>query len=281
MSRIHSTIRAIREPFGTAGLIVAIVALVFAMLGGAYAATAGSSHKKKTKVVKGPRGPRGPRGLTGPEGPPGPAGADGKNGSAGAPGKNGTSVTSEAEPKGANCAEGGTKIIGAATTYACNGKEGSPWTAGGTLPHGQAEHGTWAVSGLFEEEQTYYLPISFPIPLSAPLEETALHFVDPPTIAEIGEGKAPKGPAECEEGTYKNPKAAPGNLCVYQEFNGTLLGRGGINPVSGLGNPEAEQFGESKIGRSGVILYTEAHFNSPPSQPSAVYATGVWVLKAP
>ena len=266
----------IRDQIGTAGLIVAVVALVVALAGGAFAATAGSSgHPKKSKAGK-----RGPRGLTGAEGPPGPAGANGTNGSAGAPGKNGTSVTSEAEPKGANCPEGGTKIVGTATTYVCNGKEGSPWTVGGTLPKEQAEHGTWSVSGLFDENgQTYYLPISFPIPLAAPLEETAYHFVNPPTIAEIGEGKAPKGPAECEEGTYKNPKAAPGNLCVYQEFNGTVLGAGGINSEPGF--ISAEEFNTPKVGRSGGIVLAESKFNTPPSEPESVYAIGDWVVKAP
>ncbi len=227
MSRIHSTVRAIREPFGTAGLIVAIVALVFAMLGGAYAATAGSSHKKKTKVVKGPRGPRG---LTGPEGPPGPAGADGKNGSAGAPGKNGTSVTSEAEPKGANCAEGGTKIIGGSTTYACNGKEGSPWTAGGTLPKEQAEHGTWSVSGLFEEEQTYYMPISFPIPLAAPLEETGYHFIAPRPSPNSAKAKLPKDRRHAKKEPIKTRKPRPATSASTRSSTARLWAEAASNP---------------------------------------------------
>ncbi len=274
MSRIHSTIRAVREPFGTAGLIVAIVALVFAMLGGAYAATAGSSHKKKTKVVKGPRGPRG---LTGAEGPPGPAGADGKNGSAGAPGKNGTSVISEAEPKGANCAEGGTKIIGASTTYACNGQ---PWTAGGTLPKERTETGTWSVSGRFKESgDPVLIPISFPIPLAAALDESHVHFIPSPTIAELGAGEFPKGGAACKESTVQNPKAAPGNLCVFYVFDASLLGgEGGIH-VESIQNPEA--LGEAGAGTTGAFMRAEAKFSSPPSALENLQAWGTWAVTAP
>ena len=36
--------RRLKEPFGKAGLIVAVVALVFAMLGGAYAATSSGDY---------------------------------------------------------------------------------------------------------------------------------------------------------------------------------------------------------------------------------------------
>ena len=71
MKRLRHPIRAIREPFGKAGLIVGIVALVFAMLGGAYAAT-NNGGGKATASAKGKPGPAGKPGKTGPAGPAGP-----------------------------------------------------------------------------------------------------------------------------------------------------------------------------------------------------------------
>src|SRR5258708_25254778 len=61
---------------------IAVVALVFAMSGGALAAknhTTGSAEASKQgkKAKRGPRGPRGPRGLTGPQGATGARGAGG------------------------------------------------------------------------------------------------------------------------------------------------------------------------------------------------------------
>jgi hypothetical protein len=84
MQRPRHPIRAIREPFGKAGLTVAILALVLAMVGGAYAAGA-LTRKQKKEVVKiakryagkdglaGAQGKEGKQGPTGQEGPPGPS----------------------------------------------------------------------------------------------------------------------------------------------------------------------------------------------------------------
>ena len=69
-SRMHNKL-------GTAGLLVAIVALVFAMVGGAYAAKGALTGKQKKEVTKiakkyagkpGAQGPQGPAGLVGPKG---------------------------------------------------------------------------------------------------------------------------------------------------------------------------------------------------------------------
>jgi hypothetical protein len=70
---------------------IAVVALVFAMTGGAFAAkdyVAGPAKASKSKKA-GPRGPRGPRGMQGPEGP---QGQKGDTGATGANGKDGTTA---------------------------------------------------------------------------------------------------------------------------------------------------------------------------------------------
>jgi Collagen triple helix repeat (20 copies) len=81
--------------------------------------------------LSGPAGPQGPKGDVGPAGPQGPAGTNGMDGAPGAPGaagkdgKDGTSVTVSDEPAGANCANGGAKLVSVSgTTYVCNGANG-------------------------------------------------------------------------------------------------------------------------------------------------------------
>ena len=155
--------QGIREQLGTAGLVVAVVALIASLAGGALAATqsGGGKATASAKGKQGPPGPRGKPGKPGPAGPQGSAGANGKDGAPGAPGKeglpgkNGESVETRLAT---TCGiPGGTKLtVGAESKDVCNGeegeegpegkegKEGSPWTAGGTLPVGSTETGTWS-----------------------------------------------------------------------------------------------------------------------------------------
>ncbi|HEV7483325.1 MAG TPA: hypothetical protein VGO13_09530 [Solirubrobacterales bacterium] len=218
--------RRLKEPFGKAGLIVAVVALVFAMLGGAYAASNGGG--KATTSAK--QGKQGKPGKTGPAGPAGAPGAKGDTGAAGAAGTNGTngvSVTSSTEAKGTNCKEGGSKFVaGAGTTYACNGekgKEGSPWTAGGTLPSGKTEKGVWSIEDRRIVDAAMQLgvtgvkvPLSFPIPLTEPLVEGNVHFINEEGKEQLGVGNAV--PSTACTGTAAQPTAEPGNLCAYETF---------------------------------------------------------------
>jgi Collagen triple helix repeat (20 copies) len=198
--------KRLREPFGKAGLTVAVIALVFAMLGGAYAATNDSGKATASaKAKKGPRGPKGPKGDTGPAGPAGPAGAKGDKGDSGAKGDTG--------PQGKEGPQGKQGI---------QGKEGSPWTAGSTLPTGKTETGTWTFAvGEGEGPE----PISFPIPLAAALGESQVHLIGKsgkelvynpsaePTVEEVTPTKC--GSALTPLATVENPAAAPGNLCLY------------------------------------------------------------------
>jgi hypothetical protein len=129
-----------QNQFGTAGMILSVVAIVLALGGGAYAA----NHATASKAGK--RGPRGKTGKTGPAGPAGPAGAIGPAGPAGPTGAAGTgtagpagksvvlaSFTSGTEPSTHPCKQGGVsyggyevKVEGSSSpTYACNGAAGA------------------------------------------------------------------------------------------------------------------------------------------------------------
>jgi hypothetical protein len=186
-------LKAIRTRFN-ATTLVAVLALVFAMTGAAYAGSKyliTSTKQISPKVLKalkgasggagangapgaagpgGPGGPQGPGGAQGPGGPGGPAGAPGKEGPPGKDGKNGTT--------------GFTK----------------------TLPSGATETGTWAVHAAAEGEEPA-LSLSFAIPLAKELETAQVHVV-----GKTGNGTTCPGSAE-------EPAAAEGNLCVYEGEN--------------------------------------------------------------
>lgn len=94
-----------RDHLGTAGLFVAIVALIAALAGGAIAAN--NLGGKATVSAKGKKGPRGPRGPQGPKGATGPAGANGTNGKDGINGTNGTDGAKGADGADGNAVLGG------------------------------------------------------------------------------------------------------------------------------------------------------------------------------
>jgi len=159
----------LRNRFGIPG-VISVIALVFAMLGGAYAAsdTGGSGSKASASAKKGPRGPRGPKGPAGPAGPQGPAGPAGKDGAQGPKGDTGAQG-----PKGEKGAKGDTGLQGS------QGIQGPPGEAGvihpgETLPPEATLTGTW--STILQEQETRRIPISFPIPLEAGLEACEYNF---------------------------------------------------------------------------------------------------------
>jgi len=120
----------LRTRFGIPG-VISVIALVFAMIGGAYAANNSASDGKATasaKAKKGPRGPKGPKGDTGPAGPAGPQGAKGDTGATGSNGTNGQSVAGEPIAAGGACGAGVTGVkytLAATSSNVCNGKNGT------------------------------------------------------------------------------------------------------------------------------------------------------------
>lgn len=206
--------------------VILTLGLVFAMTGAAYAGSKyliTSTKQISPKVLKqlkgasgaaGKTGAAGPAGTTGPTGPAGPAGPGGSVGHEGAAGKDGAagesvsykevSTSNKAKCGGLGGAE---YTVGGKTTLVCNGETGFTET----LPVGKTEKGEWNVTTTNEIAGT---AISFAIPLAKALESTHAHFIG------AGEGEGESKPAaaitshECE-GTYIDPKAASGQLCVF------------------------------------------------------------------
>jgi hypothetical protein len=221
-------ISKLHQRLGTAGFIIAIVALVAALGGGAYAASGGLTGKQKKEVEKiaksvskpgktGATGPAGPAGAQGSAGGKGDQGATGAPGSPGAPGEEGE-----------------------------RGPVGSPWTAGGTLPAGKTETGSWVVLG---EGSLGLAQISFPIPLT----EAAANAIDSAHVHYVAVGDVV--PAGCADGTAAAPAAAPGNLCVYEaagEFENPpfILKSAAAGVEFGASTAGAVLFGEGPLGGS-------------------------------
>lgn len=267
----------LREPFGKAGLIVAIVALVAALVGGAYAASASRHHKKavglnskQKKEVKtiaksfqgnGPAGPLGPTGANGKDGaaggqgPKGDTGAQGPQGSAGQSGK--SVAVSKIEPGEEACEElGGAEVKkeGAASgVEVCNGQTGFAEA----LPPAKSEYGTWSLhreaSG---SPGLIFSDISFVIPYSSEDEGPAIHFVK---FEETG--------VEGCDGKWEQPSAAPGNLCIYE---GAL--NNGYTFNAGL--TEVATPAETKAATVGAVFVVEA-------VAGGAGGFGTWAVTAP
>lgn len=299
---MFSTVRKHINP----ATIMAFVALVFAVTGGAFAATGGSRGgggsspakasastgrtatftavmaKKKTrpKSTRGPAGPKGATGATGATGPAGPAGSAGAKGETGAAGTGTPGVEGHEGHEGKAGKEG---------------PEGVCSQAHCVLPAETTETGSWTASS-----KPAVGSISFPIPLAEkdkqcepppPVEpyDAALcganvHYVDsegkeqavfifePPTV----EWKA-EATTACP-GSVTEPAAAPGNLCVYQagfhgveEIGSHHIAEVAITPPSNKFLPNAPL--EPGAGVSGAAVEF-----TPLTEES--YASGTWAVTA-
>jgi hypothetical protein len=197
--------------------VTATLALVFGMSGGALAAnhylltSTSQISPKVLKVLKGKEGKQGPAGAAGMRGETGVGGPAGAAGSIG-----------QAGPAGSKGEPGAT---GAAGAPGAAGKEGSPWTAGGTLPSGKTETGTWATSGLAHSELVRASLASFTIPLAT---TPTANFVG----VEEGEGELHANlPAGCK-GNHEHPGANPGNFCVFVTLESGVPGFEEMRPTT-------------------------------------------------
>jgi Collagen triple helix repeat (20 copies) len=246
-------ISRIQSKFGTAGLVVAIVALVVAFTGAAFAATGLNSKQKKevTKIAKKYAGKQGP---VGPAGPAGPQGAPGAKGDTGAQGPEG--------PEGEQGIQGKQGIQGEPGEDGEDGESG--FTA--TLPSGETETGAWAIG--FNNESSY-LPVSFNIPLAQAPE--GMFFVKKDGT-EKTTATASVPPANCK-GSVANPTAPPGVLCFYAEEE--VL----TNPASTEEEPLPDlpgffpNFPSNRLYKSGAVFF----FGLAKSNK----AWGTWAVTAP
>jgi hypothetical protein len=168
----------IHQKLGTAGLVIAIVALVAALAGTAIAALPGLNSKQKKevkKIAKRFQG-TGPTGPQGAVGPPGPAGADGNDGAAGKAGPTGPTG-----PTGEVGATGPTSAI---------------------LPVGETASGLWSFAEKGAEGD--FVTINYGLRIDPAAENN-------PSFNFVGVGGSDP---DCP-GTVTNPKANPGQLCIY------------------------------------------------------------------
>jgi hypothetical protein len=234
---------AFRNRFGIPG-VISVIALVFAMFGGAYAASddnsAGKASASKASASatakKGPRGPKGAKGATGPAGPQGPAGPKGDAGAPGSNGTNGTngtdgddgiSVTSQpfnGTLEGKCAGQGGSKFVAVnGSTFACNGEDGSPWAVGGSVPAGETLVGTWAAGRGGSGNPAQTAPISFPLPLDSAPDLVFVWMTEGPFATPFTEEELDQLLEEADENGCPGfdeglPLADPGKLCVYGNF---------------------------------------------------------------
>jgi hypothetical protein len=145
LSKIH-------QRLGTAGFVLAVVALVVALSGAAYAALPGLNSKQKKEVKKIAKGLVKP----GPPGSPGPVGPAGTNGTTGAQGGSGSA--------------GGTGP---------EGKEGPPGPTTTNLAPGKTVKGLWDFQAQNNVANIGQMTISFPLLVEpAPIPMYVPHGAD-------------------------------------------------------------------------------------------------------
>jgi hypothetical protein len=266
----------LRTRFGIPG-VISVIALVFAMFGGAYAASnssgGGKATASKSKAKKGPRGPKGATGPAGPQGsagPQGPAGAKGDAGAAGANGTNGTSA--EAVSFAGNqhgCPEGGVEVKSAKpASFVCNGKKGENGQTGftATLPPGETETGTWGIALPTNSLLEINVPISFPIPVA---KGGNAYFFTRKQVEEEEFGTTGCKYEPGEDANVRPEATTPGTLCVFAE-----IGELNVATVPPTFFPPGDSTSLGAFGPVGA--YMQFTGNAEP-----VTAAGTWAVTAP
>lgn len=231
------------------GITLAVIAILIAVTSVAFAAggalTASQVKQVKSIIKKEASNLRGPQG--GP-GQTGPSGQKGDPGALGSPGKDGASIrvtpVVEGDPE---CAELGGAIVekegSNVPAEVCNGEKGAqgePWMPNSTLPAGAVETGVWSFSA--SGGSTVFVPISFPIQLSAPLSETGVHYHADGDFETFCKGSAAA------------PKPEPGNLCVYEGNPGEgSLANATFKSINKVGGTEAGGAGANRTGA--VVIF--------------------------
>lgn len=196
---------SIRKKQLNATTAIAVLALVFAMTGGAWAAKKyliTSTKQISPSVLKalkgasgknGASGSPGAAGLAGPTGPGGPQGGSGQKGETGQKGEQG--------PPGAEGKKGE------------KGATGSPWAPDSQLPEKATETGTWAFGPVTSGTEVHVVVASFAVKLKAALDALHVHYINANKKEELAPGEEVTSTA-CL-GTVSEPAATSGSLCVY------------------------------------------------------------------
>jgi hypothetical protein len=241
----------------TPSTLIATVALVFAMTGGAYAASKvliTSTKQISPKVLASLKGATGKQGAAGPAGSPGATGT----GTAGAAGPAGPAGT-----PGANGKEGAPGKDGAPGTPGKNGTTGFTKT----LPSKSTETGVWSYGEIAAAVEELHVPISFPIPLSAGLDASHVHYINA-AGKELNTHDEEVSSTACT-GTAAAPTAEEGNLCVYSvRFPTEPAGLDDSFIQQAAGEPGVA--GASTAGA--ILLLVNPH--------AETYAVGTWAVTA-
>ena len=240
--------------------VIAGLALVFAMTGGAYAAKKYLITSTKQispsvlKQLQGKAGAAGAPGAAGAQGAQGPAGPAGPGGAAGAKGETGSAgVKGEAGSAGAKGEKGVTGATGAT---------GATGVSGFTekLPKDKTETGVWGGSGFnLPEFSQVHMAISFAIPLAAP--GVAVYLNKEATDQSAG--------TEGCTGNVAEPTAPSGKLCIYTAEELIEGGKEITAIISFNGTPGTYQ-------SSGTVLRVIT-----PEGAESLNANGSWAVTAP
>jgi len=191
ISRIHSKL-------GTAGLVVAIVALVVALTGVAFAAGGLTKQQEKQvkKIAKKFAGKDGAPGATGPQGPAGPQGSKGDKGDQGGQGIQGKQGNQGPAGEDGACSVANPECI---------------------LPSGATETGAWAMGPSGSSIVA--------MPFNLPLEEapTEVHYVNAVGEEVINTTPLEYGPPENCLGSVTAPTAPEGEVCVYASYENAVV----------------------------------------------------------
>jgi hypothetical protein len=251
----------------TPATVIAVVALVLASSGGAYAAgkyLISSTKQIKPSVLaqlKGKAGSAGAKGAAGAAGSTGPQGSAGPQGPAGSGGGKG-----ETGPQGPE---------GKAGAPGAKGEKGLPGVPGetgftSTLPSGKTETGVWSANSqhlIGEAEDT--VPISFPIPIA--LAEGSFGAAVRLTEKETEEAEPGKPKQGCE-GTLENPTAPAGKLCVYTGEEENKSRNPTASTIMFHGNSEV-------FASSGTFL--NFLVEGEEKSPAKILDSGTWAVTAP
>jgi hypothetical protein len=235
--------------------VLAGLALVFAMTGGAYAAKKyliTSTKQISPSVLKSLQGKAGPVGAPGAAGAQGAQGAQGPAGAAGAKGETGG--------QGAQGEKGEKGTTGAAGAKGAMGATGATGFTE-TLPSGKTETGSWVM----RNGSGGAAALEFNIPLAAPFEgggNVQYNREGFPTGASAGEKE------NCP-GTAAEPKAKKGFLCVYTGWGEFIGGATSIQKV--------DTNGLSEVSTSGAVLVTTGTVEGE----IRGIVTGTWAVTAP